>query len=134
MMTTHGTERFEFDFDPRYRPLLAGLTVTPGRAWVELGDELVVRFGRWELRTPVSNIADVCITGPYMAARAIGLRLSLTDHGVTFGTTARGGACATFHQPVPGVSWLGLVRHPGATVTVKDPEAFASAVRARIER
>jgi len=131
-MPRNTPERFEFEFDPAYRPFLTGISVTPSRAWVELGDSLRVRFGLWGMETPASNISDVCITGPYMAVRAIGLRLSLTDHGVTFGTSVHGGVCVLFHEPIPGVSWFRLFRHPGATVTVRDREGFAEAVRARV--
>ena len=120
--------RFGFLHDPRFaRPLaLAGLT--PATCWVEVDETtLEVRFGRWGLRTPRDNIAGVEVTGPYRWYRAIGLRLSLADHGVTFGTSAHGGACVRFHEPVPLL--LGKrVPHPGATVTVADPHGLAVAL------
>ena len=40
------TRRFEFRFDPLYRAAGLPFTVTPGRAWVEVGDgRLRARFG-----------------------------------------------------------------------------------------
>jgi len=134
-MARPAPERFAFDFEPVYRPALAAMGITPSRSWVTLDDEaLAARFGPWNLRTPVSNIRDVCVTGPYWAVKAIGPRMSWSDHGITFGTTAKGGACVLFHQPVKGMLIYAMVHHPGLTVTVHDPDAFAAAVRRRIER
>ena len=44
-------------------------------------------FGPWVCRTAPSNVRAVSLTGPYRWYRAIGPRLSLADHGLTFGTT-----------------------------------------------
>jgi hypothetical protein len=134
-MARTGSERFGFDFEPAYRPFLAAFGITPARSWVELNDdELVVRFGSWGLRTPVPNLRDVCVTGPYLAVKAIGLRMSWADRGITFGTTRNRGACVLFREPVEGEGVYVKFHHPGATVTVRDPDAFAAAVRVRIER
>jgi hypothetical protein len=115
--------RFSFDFDyPLAAPLVV-LGVTPHTSHVDVGDGwFEVRFGLWRLRTPLGNLGPLRVTGPYNPLRALGLRLSLTDRGVTFGTNARAGLCVQFHEPVPAVLPVGLLRHPGATVTVRDPE------------
>jgi hypothetical protein len=55
----------------------------------------------------------------------------MTDRGLTFGTTTEGGVCLTFDQPVTGLDPLGVLRHPGLTVTVDDVEGFVTAVRER---
>jgi hypothetical protein len=115
--------RFPFAFDfPLAAPLVV-LGVTPYTAHVDVGDGWFdVRFGLWRLRTPLANVGPLHVTGPYNPVRALGLRLSLADRGVTFGTNARAGLCVEFREPVPAVLPGGLLRHPGATVTVRDPE------------
>lgn len=121
-------QRFAFDFDPRYRRILRLLTVTPASSWVEVGEHLEVRYGRWHVRTPVTNIRSVCVTGPYVPKRVIGPHLSLVDAGLSFGTNARRGICALFERPVPGADPAGVLKHPGLTLTLKDVEGFALAV------
>ena len=127
------SQRFAFDFDPRFRRLLAVIGVRPDTAWVMLDDtHLRARFGRFRVRTPVTNLADVIITRDYRWYTAIGPRGSLADRGATFGTTTTAGVCVCFHEPVTALAGR-LVRHPGLTMTVEDPEALAAAIRARIE-
>ena len=122
--------RYEFDFDQRYGRLLAALGVTRGRAFVTLdGGEVTARFGPWLVRTPVTNIAQVSLTGPYRWFRVIGTHLSLKDRGISLGTNTRQGVCLALKRPVPGIDPRGLIKHPGLTVTVADPPAFAAAVR-----
>jgi hypothetical protein len=121
-------QRFAFDFDPRYRRILRWLTVTPATSWVEVGRDLEVRYGRWHVRTPVANIRSVCVTGPYVPKRAIGPHLSLKDGGLSFGTNARRGICALFDRSIPGADPVGVLKHPGLTLTLADIEGFAAAV------
>lgn len=117
--------RFVFLHDPRFARPLAVLGVRPDTCWVQVDEQwLEVRFGRLGLRTSRANVADVEVTGPYRWFRAIGPRLSLADHGATFGTAAHAGVCVRFHEPVAVL--LGKrVPHPGATVTVADPHGLA---------
>ncbi|MDQ7807951.1 hypothetical protein Q5425_29795 [Amycolatopsis sp. A133] len=89
---------------------------------------LRVRFGPWRVETPLSNLAGAEATGPYHALRVFGVRLSLADRGLTFGTTTRGGVCLRFREPVAGLDPWGRLRHPGLTVTVSEPELVAEAV------
>jgi hypothetical protein len=122
--------QFEMAFDPRFRLPLAALGVTPATAHVTLTPgRLVACFGPWTCRTVPSNVRAVRLTGPYRWYRAIGPRLSLSDHGLTFGTTATGGVCLQLRDPVPGIDPLGLIRHPNLTLTVADPRRFAATVR-----
>ncbi len=119
-------ERYDFSFDLRYRPFLALLGINPRHAYVTVDDQrLVARFGPWACVTARSNVASAQVTGPYEWYRAIGTRLSLADHGMTFGSSTYRGVCITFHEPVRGIDPLGLIRHPGLTVTVADPERLA---------
>ncbi len=99
------------------------------RAGLDLdADGLRVRFGPWLVETPLSNLAGAEATGPYRAFRVFGVRLSLADRGLTFGTTTRGGVCLRFREPVRGLDPWGLVRHPGLTVTVSEPDLVAEAI------
>ncbi|MBE8521312.1 hypothetical protein ILP97_28145 [Amycolatopsis sp. H6(2020)] len=99
------------------------------RAGLELdADGLRVRFGPWLVETPLSNLAGAEATGPYSALRVFGVRLSLADRGLTFGTTRQGGVCLRFREPVRGIDPWGLLRHPGLTVTVSEPELVAEAI------
>jgi hypothetical protein len=123
--------RFAFEFDPKYTAALALIGVTPGRAYVEVGgDVLRARFGPAGVRTPLANVRSAQVTGPYRAYRAIGIRLSLSDRGVTFGSTTAGGVCIAFAEPVRGVDPRHWLRHPGLTVTVADREGLVRAISA----
>jgi hypothetical protein len=124
--------RVDFAIDPRYERVLRLFGVRPGRAWIELDAQRVrVRFGLWRFESQVANIDRVQLTGPYRSAlRAIGPHISLKDRGISFGTNTRLGVCVLFRRPVPGRETLGLVRHPGLTVTPVRPEDFARALEA----
>ncbi|MFV2102408.1 hypothetical protein [Micromonospora sp. LOL_024] len=122
-MTAH---LFGFRFDPLFRPALAVLGVRPSTAWVRVdADDLAVGFGPWRLRTGRENIADVQAGGPYRWWRVIGPHLSVSDRGVTFGSSTAAGLCVRFVRPVPALLPGGWLRHPGMTVTVVDPAALA---------
>lgn len=100
-----------------------------GRSGLDLDtDGLRVRLGPWLVSTPLSNLAGAEATGPFSAFRALGVRLSLSDRGLTFGTTTEGGVCLRFHEPVPGLDPWGRIRHPALTVTVAEPDLVAEAV------
>lgn len=125
--------RYAFRFSPATRIALAPLGVTPSTAYVAVDDRHVtVRWGLWRLRTPLANIAEVVEFDGLSPVKALGLRLSFADRGVTFGTSTQGGVCLRFHRPVAAALPFGLLRHPGATVTVADPAALAADVRARL--
>jgi len=114
--------RFPFRFDPTYRRLARLFGVTPARAWIDLGDdELEARYGPWRLQTPIGNIADAEVTGPYSFFKTVGpARLGITDRGLTFASNRDRGVCITFDSPVPGIDPFGRIRHPELTVTVLD--------------
>jgi hypothetical protein len=120
---------FPFRFESKYRPLLRGFGVTPktARITVENG-ELSVRFGPWRLRTPLSNIKSIERSGPYKAYRAIGVRGSLADSGVTFATTTERGLCVLFKERVSGLLPFGLRKHEGMTVTPEDIDGLEQAL------
>ena len=122
---------FEFDFNPRYRFLLRPLGVHAGNSYVGItdDDEFVAKFGRWQVRTPLSNIAGYQRSGGYRWWKAIGIRGSLADHGLTFGSTTRQGLCVEFIEKIPAL--VAGPRHPGLTVTVVDVERLAAALESR---
>ncbi|MEW2475193.1 hypothetical protein AB0875_15515 [Micromonospora gifhornensis] len=123
--------RFEFRFDPPWRPVLALLGVRPSTAWVDVdADEVTVRFGPWRLRTTRDNVTGVQESGPYRWWRAIGPHLSAADVGVTFGSSTARGLCIRFGRPVPALLPGRWLRHPAMTVTVVDPDALAHALAA----
>lgn len=125
------TREFAFDFEGRYRLPARVFGITPGSAKVVVtDDELLVRFGPWWLRTPLTNITGTQVTGDYAWYRTSGpAHLSLVDRGITFATNSSRGLCISFAEPVRAIEPTGVLRHPGATVTVADPEALAQAVR-----
>lgn len=125
-------EEFEFDFDPKYRGFLRLMGVKPSNSRVTLttDDKLRVEFGRWRLETPISNVAGTEVTEHYSFIKAIGIRGSLVDRGITFGSNTRKGACVKFREPV---AVLGVRVHPGATLTLADVEGFLSALGSRLD-
>ncbi len=50
--------------------------------------------------------------------------LSFADRGVTFATNGRRGVCLAFREPVRVLDPTGRLRHPGATLTLADPDRF----------
>ncbi|MBB4689106.1 hypothetical protein [Amycolatopsis jiangsuensis] len=90
---------------------------------------LRVRFGPWLVTTPLTNLAGAEVTGPLRAVRALGVRLSLSDRGLTFGTSTENAVCLRFREPVPGIEPWGLLKHPNLTVTCARPELVALAVQ-----
>jgi hypothetical protein len=123
----HRSTTFAMDFDPLYRWVGRALDVRPETTSVEVSDdEVVIRFGRWSTRVDRSTITSAEVTGPYAIPKTLGPpHLSLADRGVTFATNRRRGVCLQLSRPVAAIEPLGVVKHPGITVTVEDPEALA---------
>jgi hypothetical protein len=122
--------RFDFDFSSSWSVPLRLAGVSPRTAWVAVGDgRLAVHFGPWQLRTPLANVLDAQVTGPYSLLTGLGVRISLRDRGVTFSTTTSGGACVTFVEPVPAALPFSALKHPGATLTVTDPTALVEVLQ-----
>ena len=126
-------ERFEFAFAPTYRRLARVFGISPSTAWVEVDEEtLEARFGPWRVSTPIQNISDVAITGPYALFKTAGpARLAITDRGLTFATNGERGVLISFATPVRGLDPLGLLRHPELTVTVAETDRLAALLKRR---
>jgi hypothetical protein len=122
-VVVHHRLHADFAAHPWLRPVLgrgSGLDLDAGG--------LRVRLGPWLVTTPLHNLAGAEVSGPFSALKGLGVRLSLADRGLTFGTTTERGVCLRFREPVPGIDPWGLVRHPGLTVTVAEPELVAAAI------
>ena len=126
-------DRFEFAFEPAFRLAALPFGVTPRTAWVELrGDRLDVRFGPWRARVDLDEIEGTAITGPYQRIKVMGpAHLSFADRGVTFATNHHRGVCIRLRHPVAAIDPFGLIRHPGITVTVADPEGLVERIAER---
>jgi hypothetical protein len=120
-------ERFGFAFARSYRAPARAFGITPATAWVDVGDDaLEVRFGPWRLATPLANVTDVAVTGPYAFWKTAGpARLAITDRGLTFATSGDSGVLISFRTPVSGLEPVGVIRHPELTVTVAEVHRLA---------
>ena len=126
-----GVDRFGFAFARSYRALARPFGITPATAWVDVGNEaLEVHFGPWRLSTPLPNITDVAVTGPYAFWKTAGpARLAITDRGLTLATNGKRGVLISFRTPVRGLEPLGVIRHPELTVTVAEVHRLAQLLR-----
>jgi len=124
-------ERFAFRFARPYRLAARAFAITPGSAFVDVGDgELDAHFGLWRLSTPLANITDVAVTGPYAFFKTAGsARLGITDRGLTFATNGDRGVLISFRTPVRGLDPLGIIHHPELTVTVSEVDRLAELLR-----
>jgi hypothetical protein len=130
-----GTTWYPLAFEPLFRWAAGWAVVHPQDSGVRLGRRwLVATFGPWTVSTPLANIEDATVTGPYAWPKVVGgPRLSFRDRGLTFAGTASRGVCLRFREPVHGIEPTGVVHHPGLTVTVADPDGFVADLRRRVE-
>ncbi|MDQ6607351.1 MAG: hypothetical protein M3Z06_12490 [Actinomycetota bacterium] len=121
-------QRLAFAFAPAYRRAARLFGVTPAKAWVEVGeDRFRARFGPWRVETPLANITEVALTGPYRFLKTAGpARLAITDRGLTFASNGARGVRVSFRTPVRGLDPFGIIRHPELTVTVSDVDELAT--------
>jgi len=121
---------FPFAFAASYRLPALLFGITPRTASVRVEEsELRVRYGPWSLRTPLANVAGVEPAGGFAFLKTAGPpHLSFSDRGVSFTTNGDRALCVRFHQPVAGIDPTRLIKHPGATLTVADPEGLAEAL------
>lgn len=126
-------EHFDFSFAPAYRTTARVFAIRPATAWVEVGqDQFNARFGPWRVSTPITNVVDAAITGPYAFFKTAGpARLAITDRGLTFASNGSQGVLITFGRPVRGIDPFGLVRHRELTVTVREPDRLLALLKHR---
>jgi hypothetical protein len=124
------SQEFPFVFARAYRWAALPFGITPRTAGVTVADgELRVRYGPWRLRTPVANIDSAELTGDFAFLKTAGPpHLSFSDRGISFTTNGERAVCLQFRAPVPGIEPTGRLTHPGATLSVADPEGLARAI------
>ena len=129
------SREFAFAFQPALMPFSAMFGVLPPTTHVRVNDDLEIRFGPWWLSTPIDNVEDAHLTGPYQPWKVAGPpHLSLKDRGITFATSTKAGVCIRFREPVAALlpaRVASVLRHPAVTVTVDRPSELVDALRAR---
>ncbi len=121
------TKRFPYHFDRRWAPLfsLLGVREDDGVDVAEDG-RLIATYGRFSVETTVDNVDHTSVTGPHRWYTAVGLRLSFTDDGLTFGTNHHLGLSIAFREKIPSV--VGPRDHSVLWVSVSDPAGLAAAI------
>lgn len=126
--TDHDDDRFfPYRLDRRFSPLFALLGVEDTDGVTLTGDgRLVATYGRKRVETPLDNVDHTLRTGPHRWWKAVGLRLSFADDGLTMGTNYEAGLCIAFVEKIPRV--VGFRNHSALWVSVADPEALADVI------
>lgn len=118
---------FPYEIDGRWKAMLATLRLkdTDG---VTLTDDGVFRatFGFASMETSLDNVDHTEISGPHRWYTAVGVRLSFSDDGLTFGTNHRRGVCIGFVDAIPKV--IGLKPHSALWVSVADCDGLVAAI------
>ena len=117
---------FPFRFTPAYLAAGAPFGITPATSGVRLDQRgLRVQYGPWRLVAELDNIAGAVRTQDFAFLKTAGPpHLSFSDRGVSFTPNGDLAACLTFHRPVKGIDPTGIIKHPGATLGVRDVDAF----------
>jgi hypothetical protein len=120
---------FRYAVDRRYLPVLLPFLLRPSRDGVTLTDDglFVATFGLVKINTPRANVTGAHITEHYRWWTAVGIRMSMADDGLTFGTNNRRGVCIHFGEKVR--SPLRRSGHSALPVTVADAEGLELALR-----
>jgi hypothetical protein len=128
-MAEGSAQHFAYAIDRRYLPVLLPFLLRASRDGVTLTDDglLVATFGLVKVTTPRANVTGAHITEDYRWWTAVGVRMSMADDGLTFGTNSRRGVCVHFNENVR--SSLSRKGHSALTVTVADAEGLVAALR-----
>ena len=118
---------FPYRLDKRWSALFLALGVQDDDGvTITAKGELKATYGHFKVTTRLANIDHTQVTGPHRWYTAVGLRLSLADDGITFGTNHRKGLSIAFVDKIPRV--MGLRKHSTLWVSVADPEGLAKAI------
>ncbi len=117
---------FPYEVDTRWSLLFKALKLHEHDGVTVTDEHLIATFGRARVKTPLSNVKGTSISGPHRWYTAVGLRLSFTDDGLTFGTHHLRGLCIEFVEPIP--KRIGLRDHSALWVSVADPEGLQEAL------
>lgn len=91
-------------------------------------EELVARFGFFHVSTELDNVRTATVhDGGFNPLLAIGMRYSLSDRSITFGSSTDHMVEIEFHRPLT-VTPPGITRHPALWVSVTGPRALAAAL------
>ena len=124
------TQHFPYLRDKRWSALFLALGVRAADGVTVSADgDLIATYGRFKVKTTLDNVDHTEITGPHRWYTAVGLRLSLSDDGITFGTNHRKGLSIAFVKKVPRV--IGFRKHSTLWVSVADPAGLAEAIAQR---
>ena len=131
MVASEVSQHFGYAIDRRYLPVLLPFLLRPSRDGVTLTDDglFVATFGLVKIMTPRANVTGAHITENYRWWTAFGVRMSMADDGLTFGTNNKRGVCVHFHELVR--SSLRRSGHSALTVTVADVEGLEAALTSR---
>src|SRR5450631_3156528 len=123
-------QHFGYAIDKRYLAVLVPFGLRRAKDGVTLTDDgsFVATFGFFKIATPLTNITGAHITRNYRWWTAFGVRGSMVDDGLSFGTNHNAGVCIHFAEKVP--SPLRRSGHSALTVTVADLEGLTSALAA----
>jgi len=121
---------FPYELDKKWAAMFLAFGVGDDDG-VTLTDDGMLRatYGRFSVETPLANVDHTLETGPHRWYTAVGVRLSFTDDGLTFGTNHRRGLCIAFVERIDKV--IGFKDHSSLWVSVADPGALAAAIAAR---
>lgn len=115
---------FSYERDERWKPMFLALGLDGNDGVTVTSDTLRATFGPFSVETPRSNVVATEVTGPHRWWTAVGVRLSLADDGLTFGTNARRGLCIQFDEKIKRV--MGFRDHSALWVSVADPDGLAA--------
>jgi hypothetical protein len=121
-------KRYAIRIGRRSAPLLrVCFGVTEERTWATVADgRVMARFGWWQLRVPIDNIAAWRIEGPWRWITAIGVRRSIRHGDVTFAGSPRGGVRLDLRTPT---RWT-VFKVAAFYIGVDDLEGFAAELAA----
>ena len=121
------TQHFGYAIDRWYLPVLVLFGFKQDRDGVTLADDAFeATFGFFRVTTARDNITGAHITRNYRWWTAFGVRGSMADDGLSFGTNHEAGVCIHFAEKVP--SRLSKSGHSALTLTVKDLEGLTQAL------
>ena len=121
------TQHFGYAVSRGYLPVLLLFGFRRDRDGVTLtGDALEATLGFFRVITATENITGAHITRDYRWWTAFGVRGSMADDGLSFGTNHEAGVCIHFAEKVP--SRLSRRGHSALTVTVEDLEGLTRAL------
>jgi hypothetical protein len=121
------TQHFGYAVDRWYLPVLLAFGFKRDRDGVTLTDgAFEATFGFFRVTTARGNVAGAHVTRGYRWWTAFGVRGSMADDGLSFGTNHEAGVCVHFAEKVP--SRLSRRGHSALTVTVADLEGLTRAL------